>query len=145
MTGMHPKTMDLTLTRSIAAAPAAVYDIWLDAKSPGSPWFGAVKAIVQPIVDGLFYHLVHHEGHDWAHYGRFVILERPSRIEHTWVSEATQGLESRLALIFEPQGGGTLVTLRHGNLPDDEMGHRHREGWGFVLSAIEKRFDGSSA
>jgi uncharacterized protein YndB with AHSA1/START domain len=140
MTAIQQKTMELTVTRSIAGMPAEVYQLWIDADSPGSPWFGVTKAIVQPVVDGLFYHLVRYEGHDWAHYGRFVTMERPSRIEHTWVSEATRGFESRVALRFEPEGDGTLVTLRHSNLPDDEMGHRHRDGWEFVLSAIEHRF-----
>ncbi len=88
----------LTVTRAIAASPAEVYDAWLDAQSPGSPWFGTAKAIVHPVVDGLFYHVVQFEGHDWAHYGRFVALDRPSRIEHTWVSEATRGMESVVAL-----------------------------------------------
>ncbi|MFI4994974.1 MAG: SRPBCC domain-containing protein [Hyphomicrobiales bacterium] len=134
------KTTELTLTRSIAASPVEVYDVWIDAKSPGSPWFGAAKAIVQPVVDGLFYHLVEFEGHDWAHYGRFIRLDRPSHIEHSWVSEATRGLESIVSLRFAPEGAGTLVTLRHANLPDDDMGRRHAEGWGFVLDMIAKRF-----
>lgn len=140
MTSTRQKTIELTLTRSIPASPEEVYSVWIDPKSPGSPWFGAAKAIVQPSVDGLFYHLVQFEGHDWAHYGRFVTLERSSRIEHTWVSEATRGLESRVSLTFEPQAGGTLVTLRHENLPDDDMGRRHGDGWGFVLDMIAQRF-----
>jgi uncharacterized protein YndB with AHSA1/START domain len=130
----------LTVTRTIAAAPADVFDVWLDSRSPGSPWFGVARAIVQPVVDGLFYHVVHFEGHDWAHYGRFVTLDRPRRIAHTWVSEATRGLESLVELSFEAQGEQTLVTLRHGNVPDDEMGRRHEQGWGFVLGAIAERF-----
>jgi uncharacterized protein YndB with AHSA1/START domain len=134
------KTTELTLTRLIPATPAEVFDVWLDAKSPGSPWFGVTRAIVQPVVDGLFYHLVQFENHDWAHYGRFIALDRPSRIEHTWVSEATSGLESRVSLTFETEGDRMRLTLRHSNLPDDEMGRRHQDGWGFVLDAIEQRF-----
>ena len=140
MSSTKQKTIELTLTRLIPASAADVYDVWIDPKSPGCPWFGAAKAIVQPIVDGLFYHLVQFEGHDWAHYGRFVTLERPSRIEHTWVSEATRGLESRVSLTFEAQVAGTLVTLHHENLPDDDMGRRHHDGWGFVLDSIAARF-----
>jgi hypothetical protein len=37
------------------------------------------------------------------------------------------------------------MTLRHGNLPDDEIGHRHRASWGFVLSIIEERFSARDA
>lgn len=132
----RPRTTELTLTRTMAAKAADIFDRWLDHTRPGSPWFGTKKAIVNPVVDGLFYHAVQFEGHDWAHYGRFVALERARSIEHTWVSEATKGLESVLTLTFEPQGGDTLVTLHHRNIPDDEMGRRHKDGWNFCLDAL---------
>jgi uncharacterized protein YndB with AHSA1/START domain len=140
MNSTAQKTIELTLTRLIPAKPSEVYDVWIDPKSPGSPWFGVAKAIVQPVIDGMFYHLVQYEGHDWAHYGRFVALDRPSRIEHTWVSEATNGLESRVSLSFEAQSEGTFLTLHHSNLPDSDMGRRHRGGWGFVLDTIAEGF-----
>jgi uncharacterized protein YndB with AHSA1/START domain len=138
------KTLELTIKRTVAAAPAEVFDVWIDSRSPGSPWFGVTRAIVQPVVDGLFYHLVQFEGHDWAHYGRFMVLDRPRRIEHTWVSEATRGLESIVQLTFEPKGKQTLLTLRHSNVPDDEMGRRHEQGWGFVLDTVAQRFAGGA-
>jgi uncharacterized protein YndB with AHSA1/START domain len=135
-----PKTTELTLTRTIPAPPDQVYDVWLDSKSPGGPWFGCERVILDPKVDGLFYHYVTHENRDWAHYGRFVALDRPRRIEHTWVSEGTRGLESLLTITFEPAGKGTLVTLKHSNVPDDDFGRQHGEGWSYVLGAIEARF-----
>jgi uncharacterized protein YndB with AHSA1/START domain len=134
------QTTEITVTRSIAATPAEVFDVWLDPQSPGSPWFGTAKAVVNPIVDGLFYHSVHFEGHDWAHYGRFISLDRPRQIQHTWVSEATRGLESVVTLSFDAEGEQTVVTLCHTNVPDDEMGRRHAEGWGFVLGGLVDRF-----
>ena len=91
--------------------------------------------VVNAVVDGR----VRHEGRVWAHYGRFIRLERPREIEHTWVSEATQGVESAVKLTFEPRGRNTEVTLRHSNVPDDAMGRQHEEGWNFVLSAIAGR------
>jgi uncharacterized protein YndB with AHSA1/START domain len=134
------KTTEITVTRSIAATPTEVFDVWLNPKSPGSPWFGTARAVVNPVVDGLFYHSVHFEGHDWAHYGRFIALDKPRQIQHTWVSEATRGLESVVTLTFDPEGKQTVVTLRHTNVPDDEMGRRHAEGWGFVLGGLVERF-----
>jgi uncharacterized protein YndB with AHSA1/START domain len=135
-----PKQTGLTVTRSIPASAAEVYDAWLDATRPGGPWFGCKRVILDVKVDGLFYHCVSHEGHEWAHYGRFVALERPRRIEHTWVSEGTRGLESVVTLTFEPEGNQTRVTLRHTGVPDDDFGLQHREGWNYVLGAIEERF-----
>jgi uncharacterized protein YndB with AHSA1/START domain len=140
------KRIDIAVSRTIPATPAQIYDVWLDAKSPGGPWFGAARIILQPAVDGLFYHLVRHEGRDWAHYGRFVRLDKPRVIEHTWVSEATRGFETLVTVTLEPTGGGTDVALRHTGLPDDHMGRlQHEEGWTFILGAIEQRFSKRSS
>jgi uncharacterized protein YndB with AHSA1/START domain len=147
---MEPiKTTEVTVSRTIAATPAQVYAVWLDPTSPGSPWFGTARAIVNAAVDGLFYHSVEHAGRAWAHYGRFIALDHPRRIQHTWMSEATRGLESVVTVTLEAAGAGaseqvplgcTAVTLHHANIPDDPMGRQHVEGWGFVLSAIADRF-----
>jgi uncharacterized protein YndB with AHSA1/START domain len=134
------KRMDITVSRTIGAAPDEVYDAWLDSSRPGGLWFGVARAIVHPEVDGLFYHSVAHEGREWAHYGRFVKLERGKRLEHTWMSEATRGLESVVTITLEPSPAGTEVTLRHTNLPDDEMGRGHEGGWGWYLSVLAERF-----
>jgi uncharacterized protein YndB with AHSA1/START domain len=134
------KTTELTVKRTIPAAPAQVYAVWLDPTSPGSPWFGTARAIVNAVVDGLFYHSVDHAGRSWAHYGRFVELEPGKRIQHTWMSEATRGLESVVTVTLEPRGSDTEVTLRHTNVPDDELGRTHAEGWGYILGAIAERF-----
>jgi uncharacterized protein YndB with AHSA1/START domain len=140
-----PKQTDLTLTRLIPASPAEVYDVWLDPKSPGGPWFGCERVILDARVDGLFYHSVVHEGRRWAHYGRFVALERPRRIEHTWMSEGTRGLESVVTLTLEPSGDKTQVTLRHAGVPDDDFGRQHGDGWRWMLEMIEQRFTRKSA
>jgi uncharacterized protein YndB with AHSA1/START domain len=139
------KTIEITVTQMIAASAGEVYDVWLDHRSRGSPWFGTAKAIVNPVVNGLFYHVIHFEGnewarHDWHHYGRFIALDRPQKIQHTWVSEATSGLESLITLTFEMQGDQTLVKLSHANLPDDELGRSHEEGWRVKLGALADRF-----
>ena len=77
------KQLDIKVSRSIAASPAEIYDAWLDTEHPGGPWFGASRVIVNAAVDGLFYHSIEHAGRQWAHYGRFVTLDKPRRIAHT--------------------------------------------------------------
>jgi uncharacterized protein YndB with AHSA1/START domain len=134
------KLTECTVSRTMSATPGEVFDVWLDTKSPGGPWFGAERVILQPVVDGLFYSAIRSEGRLWPHYGRFVVIDRGHTIEHTWVSEATRGIESIVTVTFEARGEDTLVTLRHTNVPDDEMGRRHHEGWSFVLGAIAARF-----
>ena len=48
------------------------------------------------------------------------------------------GLSGSVAL--EPQGKDTLLTLRHSNLPDDDMGRQHEEGWKYITGALADRF-----
>ena len=127
---------EVTVTRTIPASPENVYDLWINPKSPGGPWYGGERVIVNPVVDGLFYLAAKHEGRIWPHYGRFLRLERPRVVEYTWMSEGTKGAESIVTLTMEPRGGETEVTLRHSGVPDDEMGRRHKDGWTWILNTL---------
>jgi uncharacterized protein YndB with AHSA1/START domain len=135
------KLIDITVTRAIPAPAENVFDVWMDPKSPGGPWFGADRVILNPVVDGLYYWAMAHEGRIWPHYGRFVAIDRPRRVEYTWMSEGTKGVESVVTVTFEPSGEQTSVTLRHSGLPDDEMGRQHQEGWTWIVSKLAERFE----
>jgi uncharacterized protein YndB with AHSA1/START domain len=137
---MSMNLTDITVTRTIPAPAEAVFNVWMDPKSPGGPWFGAARVIVNTEVDGLFYLAALHEGRTWPHYGRFVRIAPPSLVEYTWVSEATKGVESTVTVTFQPVGEHTEVTLRHTGVPDDEMGRQHQDGWAWVLSMLAERF-----
>jgi activator of HSP90 ATPase len=135
------KTTEINVRRTIAASPDEVYEAWLDYTRPGSPWHGVGKAIVNPPkVDGLFYSMYQLEGREIAHYGRFTTLDKPSKIQHTWVSEATHGMESIVTLSFEPVEGKTQVLVNHSNVPDDEGGRFHENAWKYVLAKMASRF-----
>jgi uncharacterized protein YndB with AHSA1/START domain len=134
------KLFELTKSRTIAAPPEAVFDVWMDPKSPGGPWFDCERVIINPVEDGLFYHVVESKNELWAHYGRFIAIARPRRIQHTWVSKATRGLESLVTIDLEARDGKTEFILRHSGLPDDEMGHLHDGGWDWILSDFSASF-----
>jgi uncharacterized protein YndB with AHSA1/START domain len=128
--------IELSVSRAIPAPAEEIFDVWMDPKSPGGPWYGVHRVILNPVVDGLFHFAVLYGGKEWPHYGRFLKIERPQLVEYTWVSEATKGVESVVSVSFEPKGDETEVTLRHSRVPDDEMGRQHKEGWDSVLSAL---------
>ena len=75
--------------------------------SQGGLWFGAERAIANPVVDGLFHHVVAHEGRSWPHYGRVVRLDRGRAIEHTRVSEAARDLETIVTVTLAARDGRT--------------------------------------
>ena len=130
------KTMEVKLERLIPASPSAVFDGWLDPKVPGNPWNMGDKLILNPKVDGFFYWLVH----DTPHYGRFTQVKRPARIQHTWMSPYTSGLESTVTVTFKRKGAETLMTLVHSGLPDTEGGKSHERGWKHFLDSYPKHF-----
>ena len=134
------KTVEITLNRTIPAPAAEVYDAWLDPSHPGTPFNGSEKLILDPKVDGTFYFRHVMEGTELPHFGRFTILDRPRKIQYTWMSRHTRGLESVVTVTFQKKGDDTLLTLSHANIPDDELGHAHEQGWNHYLGILEKRF-----
>lgn len=130
------KTLEFRFERTIPAPPAELFDGWLDPKVPGNPWHTADKLLMNPKVDGFFYW--NHKG--TPHYGRFTEVERPARIQHTWVSPNTLGEESMVTLTFKKQGDNTLMTLVHSDLPDSDVGRKHEGGWNYFLGLFTERF-----
>jgi uncharacterized protein YndB with AHSA1/START domain len=134
------KTLEFKFERTIPASPAEVYDAWLNPKIPGNPWNAAEKFILDPKVDGLFYWTLK----GTAHYGRFTEIERPGRIQHTWVSPNTLGQESIVTLAFKKQGEDTLMTLVHSDLPDHELARGHERGWNYFVGVFTEQFGSGS-
>ncbi|HEY4218123.1 MAG TPA: SRPBCC domain-containing protein [Gemmatimonadaceae bacterium] len=133
-------TLQFTIERTIPAAPDEVFAAWLDPAVPGNPWHAAEKLILDPKVDGLFYWTLK----GTSHYGRFTQVERPGRLQHTWVSPNTLGLESTVTVTFEQHGEATLVTLVHSDLPDHELARGHEHGWNYFLGVFHEQFGNGS-
>ena len=130
------KTIEVKVERTIPAPVGEVFDAWLNPKVPGNPWSMAEKLILNPEVDGFFYWLIQ----GTSHYGRFTELERPGRIQHTWMSRSTSGEESTVTVTFQERGEETLMTLVHSGLPDTDGGRGHEKGWNFFLDNFSKKF-----
>lgn len=134
------RTLEFKFERTIPASPSDVFDAWLDPKIPGNPWNAAEKFILEAKVDGLFYWTLN----GTSHYGRFTELERPGRIQHTWVSPKTLGQESIVTLTFEKRKEDTLMTLLHSNLPDHELARGHEKGWNYFFEIFREQFGNGS-
>ncbi len=149
------KLIDVKVSRLIPGPAGEVFDVWFDPESPGGAWHGAKKVIVNLAVDGMFYFGIERE--QWnrhmledhgvrveaariegliGHFGRFVAIDRPRAVEHTWMSENTHGIETSVSVTFEPRAGGTQMTILHRGVPDDERGRTHEPGWTFLLTRL---------
>jgi uncharacterized protein YndB with AHSA1/START domain len=142
MTSAKPlaKTIAIKVQRTIPAPRGEVFDAWLDPKVPGTPWNAAERFIIETKVDGLFYWSLK----GTAHYGRFTAIDRPDRLQHTWVSPNTLGEESMVTVTFDERGEETLMTLVHSDLPDTERARGHEGGWNYFVGVFREQFgDGS--
>jgi uncharacterized protein YndB with AHSA1/START domain len=135
------KTIQVKVERTIPAPLVEVFDAWLNPKIPGNPWNMADKLLFNPEVDGFFYWSIK----GTPHYGRFTEIERPGRIQHTWMSPSTSGLESTVTVTFQNHGEGTLMTLLHSDLPDTDGGRGHENGWKFFMDNFQRKFTEVSA
>ena len=95
---------------------------------------------MNPKVDDFFYWLFK----GTAHYGLFVEVDRPNRIQNTWVSPNTLGLESTVTVTFHKKGEGTVMTLVHSGLPDDDKARSHEKGWNYFLGIFTEKFGDAS-
>jgi uncharacterized protein YndB with AHSA1/START domain len=130
------KNIEVKVERTIPASPGEAFDGWLDPKIPGNPWNMAEKLLLNPHVDGFFCWLMQ----GTSHYGRFIEVERPGRIQHTWMSRSTSGEESTVTVTFQKKGENTLMTLVHSGLPDTDRGRGHEKGWNYFLDIFSQKF-----
>jgi len=132
----NAKKIEFKIERTIPASSGEVFDGWLNPKIPGNPWNAADKLLLDPKVDGFFYWTVR----GTPHYGRFTEIERPGRIQHTWMSPNTSGLESTVTVTLMEKGKDTLMTLVHSGLPDTDGGRSHDKGWNYFLDIFPGQF-----
>ena len=139
MTTAPTKTGEIKVERMIPAPPAEVFDAWLDPTVPGTLWHGHDKLILNPQIDGLWYLLsLAHRRDGTPHYGRFMEIDRPSRIQHSWMSRNTLGEETIVTVTFKNNGEDTLLTLVHSGIPNADMTRAHDKGWNSILDKLRE-------
>ncbi len=69
--------------------------------------------------------------------GRYLELERPSRLRFTWRSDLGAGFDSVVTVTLEPSAGSrTLMTIEHDLLPVSWSAD-HERGWTAIAAQVE--------
>ena len=124
----------IEVTQFIAAPPTTVWPYFTD-PAAYARWMGTdVDLDASP---GGVYSVRMKEGLRAA--GEFVELDPPYRLVFTWGWDhdplVTPG-STRVEVTLEPADGGTLVRLRHHDLPTAEACEHHRMGWTQYLNRL---------
>ncbi len=112
----------LTLSIHLPVSPERVYQAWLD--SAGHSAFTGSPAEVDARPGGKF---TAWDGYIW---GTTLELYPFHKIIQTWRTTdfAPSSLDSHLEVIFEPDAGGTRLTLIHTDIPEGQA-EDYRQGW----------------
>lgn len=135
----------LTLTRRIDALPEKVYAAWTDPEKIAR-WFGpaqvkagSVQADIDLRVGGRY--RISFEAGDGEYFqvdGVYREVTPNARIAFSWAWHSTPERESQVTVSLQPDGGGTLLTLRHEQFFDEAARDGHARGWSALLDKLEK-------
>ena len=123
----------------IAARPETVFDFFIDPEKMVQ-WKGR-KADLDARPGGIYRVEINDQA---VARGEYVEIDRPSRVVFTWGWEGQEQTEgphavppgsSRVEVSLEPDGDGTLVRLRHLDLPEESR-EIHGQGWDLYLGRL---------
>ena len=138
----------LTLVKRINASPQRVYESCTD-PSLVAQWFSPERLDVEEIeidlrIGGRFgVRMAGAEG-VYAVEGRYVDIQQAKRLSMTWMwRETPPGVDlgqgsSLVTFSFEPDGGGTQLTLVHERIRSEVIAADHREGWTEAFIKLER-------
>ncbi len=135
--------LNLTVERTIKAAPADVFNAWLNPEMLRQFMMPAAgmsvpKASNEPKEGGRFEIVMLAGENEMPHTGTYREISPHDRIVFTWESPFSVD-DSTVTLTFDPVETGTRVTLRHDRFADAEARDNHKGGWISILEALDTK------
>lgn len=139
---------DLTLERHFTAAPEKVFE-FISKSSHLVTWWGPEGiSLSEYALDfdqrGPWYSVMtNSEGQRFKVSGHVTHVDPPTSIGFTWAwhdEDDQRGVESHVTIRLVPaQSGGTDFTLKHVDLPDEDVARNHEQGWTSSLRKLEAK------
>lgn len=77
-------------------------------------------------------------GDTYTHTGEYLEIVSPEKIVFTWNSDFVN--DTVVTVTLSEAEDGTEVVLSHDFLPEGELTHKHRSGWGGCLDRLDAYF-----
>jgi uncharacterized protein YndB with AHSA1/START domain len=138
-------TPSLTLKRRLNASPAEVFQAWTDPELL-MRWFGpenvtTMEVAVDPRVGGGFrVVMLENTGERHEVSGTYYDVVQNERLVFSWSWVTTPERVSSVTVTFKPDGDGTILTLLHEKLFDEQAVTGHTHGWTGALLKLEELF-----
>lgn len=135
-----PDTTTLNIRRWMAAPPELLFRLWTQPEHLAR-WFGPEdyrkEAVTADLRVGGAWRITMAapDGKKMSVGGVYDVIEPPSRLVFSWCwdnPDTGPGHVSRVTLTLEPVGEGSLMTLLHENLSEEQHAS-HGEGWVKVI------------
>ena len=97
-----------------------------------------VTADVDPRVGGKFRIVMARGPEQYEHTGEYLLIEPPSRLSFTWISQATDHRTTAVTIELSEREGGTELVLTHRQLPPSQI-ESHRSGWSDIVRELQGR------
>jgi uncharacterized protein YndB with AHSA1/START domain len=129
------------LRRRVRASAEQVFDLWTKPDLMVrwmSPYPGAVdcKASSDLRPGGAFSLVMTSAESSREVSGTYVHIDRPRKLEFTWVGPLTNNVNTLVTVELTPRGDETDLVLTHERLPTSAIVEGHTRGWGHILDHL---------
>ena len=133
----------VTIRKTLPASCEEVFDAWLDAGGM-QQWMcpGLVtgcEVALEPRVGGQFRIVMTVPGETFVNTGVFRVLERPSRLQFSWVSSRWAHQETLVTVELHPRGAQCELVLTHERFPVEHSAVQLVKGWTQMLEKLAAR------
>lgn len=130
----------MTLRRLLRASAEEVFDAWLDADGM-SAWMcpGLVtncEVTLEPHVGGHFHIVMKAPGIELRNTGEFLVLERPAKLQFTWISSRWGHEETLVTIDLHQRESQCELVLTHERFPKERSLEELEKGWNQIVQKL---------
>jgi len=132
----------VTIRKMLPASCEEVFDAWLDAEGmrqwmcPGP--VTSCEVMLEPRVGGHFRIVMTAPNTEFLNTGEFRVLDRPSKLEFTWVSSRWGHQETLVTVELHKRETHCELVLTHERFPPKHSARELEEGWSQIVEKLGK-------